>query len=478
MTSAPTHFRRAVATPVLALVLAVLAGCSTTLSGRAVSIYHDPYTVAGLPATDGPSGARPGVPDARLPITGGTSDPVDRLAANALSDIADYWKTQYPKTFHRQFHPVEKFESWDSRRAGDLTFCGDPTEHLVNAGYCREDDAMGWDRGTLMPTVERAFGPLAVVVILAHEYGHAVQMRSRSVAASAPTIVLEQQADCYAGAFMRSVAEGGSRHFTMNTSDGLSRVLAAMISTRDNEHTTMASAHGSAFDRVTAFQFGFTSGPDRCTRIDADDIDQRQDDLPQPFTVTGRDGRELPVDAKSLDAVMASLQQVFTLRDRPKLDLRGIDSHCVDAQSTSPASYCPATNTVSVDLPALAARGAVTDRADEFPTHVQGDFSAFLLVASRFAIAVQRQGGAAITGAEAAVRGACLSGAWAGATATSPDGLQLSPGDLDEAVSELLSDGLAAADVDGRSVPSGFSRVDAFRAGVLGGRTLCEHRYR
>jgi hypothetical protein len=53
----------------------------------------------------------------------------------------------------------------------------------------------------------------------------------------------------------------------------------------------------------------------------------------------------------------------------------------------------------------------------------------------------------------------------------------LSPGDLDEAVSGLLSDGLAASDVDGRTVPSGFARVDAFRWGVLGGREACDGRY-
>ncbi len=52
------------------------------------------------------------------------------------------------------------------------------------------------------------------------------------------------------------------------------------------------------------------------------------------------------------------------------------------------------------------------------------------------------------------------------------------PGDLDEAVSGLLTDGLAASDVNGETVPSGFSRVDAFRTGVLGGEQACEGRYR
>ena len=53
---------------------------------------------------------------------------------------------------------------------------------------------------------------------------------------------------------------------------------------------------------------------------------------------------------------------------------------------------------------------------------------------------------------------------------TTPDGntIALTAGDVDEAVSGILKNGLVASDVNGESVPSGFSRIDAFRVGVLG----------
>jgi hypothetical protein len=54
----------------------------------------------------------------------------------------------------------------------------------------------------------------------------------------------------------------------------------------------------------------------------------------------------------------------------------------------------------------------------------------------------------------------------------------LTAGDLDEAVSGLLTNGLAASDVDGDTVPSGFSRMDAFRTGVLGDENRCFDRFR
>jgi hypothetical protein len=53
----------------------------------------------------------------------------------------------------------------------------------------------------------------------------------------------------------------------------------------------------------------------------------------------------------------------------------------------------------------------------------------------------------------------------------------LTAGDIDEAVSGLLTNGLAAGDVNGETVPAGFSRIDAFRVGVLGDADRCFKRF-
>ncbi|SKU06489.1 lipoprotein peptidase LpqM [Mycobacteroides abscessus subsp. abscessus] len=53
----------------------------------------------------------------------------------------------------------------------------------------------------------------------------------------------------------------------------------------------------------------------------------------------------------------------------------------------------------------------------------------------------------------------------------------LSGGDLDEAVSELLSSGRASSDVNGETAPAGFSRIDAYRIGVLGNDQTCAKRF-
>ncbi|CRK49156.1 conserved exported hypothetical protein [Rhodococcus sp. RD6.2] len=460
---------------------AMLAGCTQVVAGHAVSIYDDPFTVAGLPATGGPSGPRPGAPHSTLSVRGADGSDADTLATSAIDDLAAFWSTEYPAVFAGEFRPVTDLMSWDPTIERSSRFCGDGTYGVANAGYCTRDGSIGWDRAILLPTLMDTFGPMAVVMVIAHEYGHAVQHDSGLAGADSPTLVLEQQADCFAGAYMRHVAAGRSNHFTLNTSDGLNSVMAAMVAVRDTDPNDPEGVHGTAFERVTAFQIGFTDGARACSRIDEAEVDARRAQLPQQFTRPGETG-EMPVTEESVDVILDSLQSEFALPQPPKVVYTGADTGCPDAASTEPVSYCPATRTIGVSMPELIDRGTPHDvdpaggGVDELSVDVRGDFGAYVLVASRFTLAVQQQMGDSLTEPKTALRAACLSGVWTAATAAggSPT---LSPGDLDEAVSGLLTDGLMASDVDGNTVPSGFARVDAFRAGVLGGPDACTSRY-
>ncbi|WP_308014749.1 MULTISPECIES: metallopeptidase [unclassified Rhodococcus (in: high G+C Gram-positive bacteria)] len=467
-------------------VTTALTSCGAVVTGSPVSIYDDPFTVAGLPVTDGPSGPRPGVSHAQLDVDGAAGTDVDLLATDAVDDIQKFWRTTYSTLFRGSFQPVRSLVSWDATAAageGPL-FCSEPTDGLANAGYCSLDDSIGWDRGLLMPAMIDAFGPMSVVMVLAHEYGHAVQTQSGLVGDDDPTIVAEQQADCFAGAFMRHVAEGDSTHFTLDTSDGLNDVLAATVAVRDVDPGDPDSVHGSAFERVTAAQIGFTDGAGACTRIDEKEVESRRSTLPQQFD-SPLDTGELPVTQDSLEQFAATFEQVMPTADPPTVDYSGADTGCADALTTEPVSYCPSTNTIGISVDALADRGRPTEVSEDdiVPLDVTGDYGAYVLFVSRYVLAVQNEAGQGLTDARAALRSACLSGVVTAALSPSDTAaaqrstVTLSPGDLDEAVSGLLSDGLAASDVDGRTVPSGFARVDAFRWGVLGGREACDGRY-
>jgi predicted metalloprotease len=474
--------RRAVRAAVAAAAAVVaLAGCARVVTGEAVSIYADPFAVAGLPATDGPSGPRPDAPHAIPSVHGADGSDADALASAAIADLADFWSTEYPAVFAGHFRPVTDLTSWDPNVDGSGRFCGESTHGVVNAAYCTRDGSIGWDRAILLPTLTDTFGPMAVVMVIAHEYGHAIQHDSGLAGADSPTLVLEQQADCFAGAYMRHVAAGGSNRFTLNTSNGLNAVMAAMVAVRDTDPNDPEAVHGNAFERITAFQTGFTLGARGCTTIDEAEVAGRREQLPQAFTRSGESG-DMPVTEQSVGMIVDSLNSVFGLPEQPTVVYAGADTGCPDVTATEPVSYCPATRTIGVSMPELIDRGtpydvgAAGEGVDELAVDIRGDFSAFGLVASRYALAVQQEEGYPLTEPSTALHTACLTGVWTAATAAGGTPA-LSPGDLDEAVSGLLTDGLMASDVDGETVPSGFARVDAFQAGVLGGADVCTNRY-
>ncbi len=218
-----------------------------------------------MPATDGPTGLRPDAHEPARDVQGTDDGEIDELARNAVSDIEEFWEGTYSDTFDDPFSPVEALISWDAN-GFDGKFCGEDTYGLVNAAFCYDDNTIGWDRGELLPALQRAYGDMGVTMVLAHEYGHAVQRQAGLTKKGTPTLVSEQQADCFAGSYMRWVAEDKSPRFSLSTGEGLNNVLAAVIAFRDpllaeGDPEAGINEHGSAFDRLSAFQFGFTEGP-------------------------------------------------------------------------------------------------------------------------------------------------------------------------------------------------------------------------
>ncbi|MGB0969539.1 MAG: peptidase [Mycobacterium sp.] len=474
-----------VGTILTTIAVLVGTGCSTTLQGNAVSVFDDPFRVAGLPATDGPTGLRPNAENPARDVQGTDGGEIDWLGGHAISDIEQYWEIAYPETFDDEFDPAEALVSFDASNF-DGEFCGTDTYGLVNAGFCYSDRTLGWDRSELLPDLHRAYGDMGVALVLAHEYGHAVAHQAGMSGKNIPTLVGEQQADCLSGAYMRWVAEDNSPRFTLNTGEGLNKVLAAVISFRDpllNEGDPDAGVdeHGSAFERLSAFQFGFTDGPSACEGIDLREIAQRRGDLPVllPEDQTG----ELPVNEESVRSIVEAMGILFSPADPPALSFDIADAeNCADARPSPPASFCPTTNTITVDLTELQVMGSQSTRQDGSSLAV-GDNTAYSVLVSRYVTALQRErGGVTLDSANAALRTACLTGVATTEMTTEvvmPDGdtIALTAGDVDEALSGILTNGLAASDVNGESVPSGFSRIDAFRLGVLSDVERCFNRF-
>jgi hypothetical protein len=184
---------------------------------------------------------------------------------------------------------------------------------------------------------------------------------------------------------------------------------------------------------------------------------------------------ELPITEKSLGLLMETLTAIFHPEKAPTLTV-GSTIACADARPSPPASYCPSTNTINIDLAGLREIGTYAD--SESRQLLQGDDTAISAVTSRYMLAVQRLQGVALTGERVALRTACLTGVAQRSMAIpvvvpSGNNLTLNAGDLDEAISGLLTNHLVASDTNGNSVPAGFTRIMAFRSGLVGNAAEC-----
>ena len=68
---------------------------------------------------------------------------------------------------------------------------------------------VNYDNQDLFPGLYKKFGAFALAQVLSHEWGHVIQTEAGTEFPA--TILAEQQADCFAGAFVAHVDNGDSR---------------------------------------------------------------------------------------------------------------------------------------------------------------------------------------------------------------------------------------------------------------------------
>jgi predicted metalloprotease len=437
---------------------------------------------AGNPAApgDGPGNAPPDTaPVPPATVTGGGGTRSDQVAAAVVTGVEQYWRERFPTLFGRRWINISAFRAVDPADAKEPAPClHRPADLTDQAMYCPTMNLVAWDRAGLLPRLRDGYGDGAVLVALAHEIGHAVQdrldidggTRAREPARY-PPILLEGMADCFAGVVVHAAVDGQVPRVTLDRR-GLDQTLRALLSLRDPVGLTVSStAHGDAFDRASAFLDGYQNGAVRCAGMTAPN---------QLFTERGytslselvRGGdlglpellRGLGPDANTWFGDLVSSRGRSW---RPVLPLLGTQAGCgpADLAGQGPVRYCPASGAIS----AFA--------ADLEQVHRLGDYASAEVLASRYALAALAALGRPVQGAAVGRSTVCLTGAYTRALLdrTGGKGFALSPGDIDEAVQELLEHDFAARDVVGRSPAGdlGLERIGQFRAGMLGGPTGC-----
>ena len=461
-----TRLARVTVVPLMFVALSASA-CTTTVAGTPTSTG----SVITQTDPDQPGGVDPSF------VKNTDEGPIDRLAAAVLTDVRAYWTETFPETFDGDWEELRGgYYSVDtsSDDAPAPPCVDEPTEVEGNAFYCPPADVMAWDRAALLPVLKERFGEAAVMLVLAHEMGHAVQRRAgltiekqQADPTKYPTILIEAQADCYAGAFVRWVVDDNATYLNVGD-DRLDPALEALITFRDPVGTeqTDEGAHGDAFDRVSAFQDGYDSGARMCSEMSVDN---------RTFTQSGfinaadaERGGNLSFD-EMFDSITPNLNDYFntlvTERGKqwkqPKLTATDDQPDCTDADQ-GPVAFCP--DGTQIDY----------DSADELPRiHAKiGDFATGTLLASRYALAALVDLQKPTEGTDSQHHTVCLAGSFTGSLL----GLEeqyLSPGDMDEAIQVLLAYDYAARDMAGKGIETGFERVRAFREGVLEGDKAC-----
>lgn len=445
-----------------ALVTALLAsaGCAQVVVGTPVA-SDEPAVTAPTP----------------LPLTPGGD--VDQLSTDIAQQLQAYWRTGFPAAFGRPWEELTRVEAVHPDDPGQaLPPCVDKLDEVANqAFYCPSADAVIWDADGLIPQLDHDFGAAGVVVVLAHEIGHAVQNRlgissaSRADPQRYPTILLESQADCYAGVALAAFAKQPVAGIRIGPAERDAAMLA-MIGFRDPLGVSPSDrrAHGNAFDRVSAFQDGYLGNAGTCAAMSLENRaftqrrfgsaadEARRGDLPlsELLTAVDKDAREW------FGSLAPTLAPGWT---PPGLLPQATTACPADAiRAQGPASFCPADGSVAVDLDVIA------------PIHRSiGDYAAGVLVASRYSLALWNAHGSPPTGPEAGRGALCLAGAYTARLLDSTTAFSLSPGDLDEAVQALVADTWAERDAAGVPDPAarGFERISVFRGGVRGGPQAC-----
>jgi len=204
-------------------------------------------------STETPAPAQPQSTDQTVPAV--DRDAMKEDQETAVKAVDSFW--------HRHFTQFSGQPYQSPRVAGSYIGtngppCGGEAASVpFNAVYCRPGDFVAWD-DDLMAAGYSQIGDAWVYLIIAHEWGHAIQARLRSDRVS---VAAELQADCLAGATLQGAADDGLIEIEPGDSEEIAKTLAAVA---DDYPWTKESDHGNAEERTSAFNTGAEGGVQAC----------------------------------------------------------------------------------------------------------------------------------------------------------------------------------------------------------------------
>jgi uncharacterized protein len=211
-----------------------------------------------------------GSADAYQEPEGSQPQTMEQFLTTVIKDTDTYWT----KAFEDAGLPEPRVSyGWIPAGQAASSACGPLADSA--AAYCSGDDtiyiseqfATDIYNGALDQALPgssqgygRTVGDFAVAYIVAHEYGHQIQDELGLFDQQLPTVALELQADCYAGAWANSTDQED------RLEDGdVQEALDAALAVGDFD-TANPGHHGTPEQRRAAWLSGFESGdPSACS---------------------------------------------------------------------------------------------------------------------------------------------------------------------------------------------------------------------
>ncbi len=416
--------------------------------------------------------------------------PYDDFLLAVVTDLEVWWSQTYPAIYGEPFTALEgDIYAAYPERPDDIPGCGAPRTTYDDvqqyvAFYCGDGDFMVYDDGDdgLLAGLAGEYGAATIGTVLAHEYAHAIQLRNGGLDRALPTIVTEQQADCFAGAWTGRASRGEAVTLQFSDSDVRAGLIAmTKVSDPVGIDQFVPGGHGSGFDRVGAFQVGFNQGPARCAELLDDPLPLMPNEFTSDDFITGGDA----AFGYGANDLIGFLPEDLNRYWAEELDINGLDRLdllvvrtpedvvCDDLRGdlSQGAAWCASTNEVVFNEP------VALERYREL-----GDFAVGYVLGTVWSEAVQDALGSDLAGEPRALLNDCLTGGWV-KTVTPIDfvlpqprlatrnSVRISAGDLDEAIQTVLVIGDTSVDDD--VLGNAFEKIDAFRTGVINGTDAC-----
>ena len=379
---------------------------------------------------------------------------------NVAENIQQFWAKTLPQLYGQKYKRIPDSRIISGTPETDFPTCKgrqityDDVKGNAFAAPCKpEGITVVWDDKGLIPSLSKRFGSVAPAIVLAHEWGHVAQFQAGT---DEPSIIMEQQADCFAGSWLHALIKGPGGLSELTTENPLDTSLKTIIEVRDQPGSTTdeQTAHGSGFDRVRALQEGFERGAAFCAKYPTKPphlIDLQFTSEDELAT-----GGNLPLDDPSQPENSLLPLVVQDLNDFYGREVPNFKGSSVDA---------------------VRSNDDAMQQLEDLDERV-GDNGAGLVLGLVWARFAQQQTGSD-KGRDAfgqQLQQACMTGGWmADVLARDPDtaDLHFSPGDVDEAIIALIDLG-TPHDVHSQSADGGlFQLVSSLRQGVTQGFSSC-----